>query len=253
MSGRTATFHAPAASQGMPATITAWLDRLVDWGLVITLFVAPLFMGGRYEIGRLVFVAAVCGTAFLWMLRQFFADRRCWREMGCEWLILAGFLLVLLQLIPISPAWRQWLSPEMSNILPLWSGNSMPVTGGWWNRLSFTPEATRAGMVMYVSYALLFLVVVQHLQDRQAIERQMRRIAMAAIGMAMLGWVQWLFSNGKFLWIYEHPIRSTKDAICGTFQNRNHFAHFLVLGTGPFFQLQLTNHQINGPVPKTKK
>ncbi len=51
--------------------------------------------------------------------------------------------------------------------------------------------------------------------------------------MAAFGIVQYLTSNEKFFWVYEHPFAVTSDGAKGAFTNRNHFAHFLAMGLGP--------------------
>ena len=56
---------------------------------------------------------------------------------------------------------------------------------------------------------------------------------LSAVGMAFLGVVQLLTSNGKFFWFYQHPFADTCSAAVGSFSNRNHFAQFLALGIGP--------------------
>ncbi len=210
------------------------LLRLVDAGLLGVIFLAPLFMGGRGDIGRLVYVALVCGTAVCWMLRQcLLADAR-WRWSGLEWVLLAGVLLVVLQLVPLSPAALQTLSPQISGLLPLWTTQVTAETQlGVWNELTLAPHATRTGLITLLAHAMLFLVLVQRIRDVQDVKRLVRWLALAAVGMAVLGLAQLLFGNGKFLWIYEHPSRDTYGVVKGSFQNQNHFAHFLALGIGP--------------------
>lgn len=208
--------------------------RLVDAGLVGVMFVAPLFMGGRGDIGRLVYVALVCFTAVCWLLRQCLLAEARWRWSGLEWVLICGVLLVVLQLTPLPPAALKALSPQLSALLPLWSAQSAPETQlGVWNQLTLSPQATRGGLVTFVAHALLFLVLVQRIGDVRDVKRLIRWLALAAIGMAVLGLAQLLFGNGKFLWIYEHASRDTYREVKGSFQNQNHFAHFLALGVGP--------------------
>ena len=210
------------------------LLRLVDVGLGAVIFFAPLFMGGRNDVGRLVFVAAVCFTALMWVARQGTLREARWRWSGAELILLAGLLLIALQLLPLPQFVQQALSPQIGALLPLWvpPGNAT-VHLGQWQQLSLAPQATRDGLVTYLAYAMLFLVVVQRIEQREDVERLLRWLGLAAIGMAVLGLAQFLLGNGKFLWIYEHPFRDTRDAVKGSFQNQNHFAHFLILGTGP--------------------
>ena len=210
------------------------LLRLVDAGLLGVIFVAPLFMGGRGDIGRLVYVALVCGTAVCWLVRQCLLADASWRWSGLEWILLAGVLLVVLQLAPLPPGVLRTLSPQIPGLLPLWTTQASPETQlGVWNQLTLSPQATRGGLITFLAHALLFLVLVQRIRDVHDVKRLVRWLALAAIGMAVLGLAQMLFGNGKFLWIYEHPSRDTYRVVKGSFQNQNHFAHFLALGIGP--------------------
>jgi O-antigen ligase/tetratricopeptide (TPR) repeat protein len=204
----------------------------VDWGLAAIVFVAPLFMGGRGAVGRLVLIALIAIVAVCWCARQCCSDRGRWRWSGVEWLLVAGLGLLVLQLSPLPLSLLNRLSPTVAELLPFWtSGADVPI--GEWTRLSLSPEATSAGLVIYTAYAMLFLVVVQRVNHVEDVERLLKLVGSAAVAMAVLGIVQMLLGNGKFLWVYEHPSRTTAGAIKGAFQNQNHFAHMLVLGVAP--------------------
>lgn len=210
------------------------LLRLVDAGLIGVIFVAPLFMGGRGDVGRLVYVTLVCLTAVCWFARQCLPAVARWRWSGLEWVLLGGVLLVVLQLTPLPPRMLNALSPKVGALLPLWSPQAASETQlGVWNQLTLSPQAARGGLVTLVAHVLLFLVLVQRIKDVQDVKRLVRCLALAAIGMAVLGLAQMLFGNGKFLWVYEHPFRDTYGIVKGSFQNQNHFADFLALGVGP--------------------
>jgi O-antigen ligase/tetratricopeptide (TPR) repeat protein len=122
-----------------------------------------------------------------------------------------------------------WLSPQISNLLPLWTGSSLDA----WQTLSLSPEETRAGLGLLVAYALLALVVTQRVGGVQDIERLLRWLTLATVLMAMFGLVQYLASNGRYFWFYQHPFTDTTSSVRGAFSNRNHFAHFMGLGLGP--------------------
>jgi len=110
---------------------------LVDAGLLGVIFLAPLFMGGRGEIGRLVYISLVCGTAVCWLARQCLLVTPRWRWSGLEWILLAGVLLVVLQLVPLPPGVLQSLSPQVPGLLPLWTTPAAAETHlGVWNQLS---------------------------------------------------------------------------------------------------------------------
>lgn len=216
---------------------TEWHQRLtfaVDAGIASTVFVAPMFMGGRGPVGRFVFVLCVAVTAMLWCARQCIGERTAWRKSGAEALLLAGLGLLLLQLIPVPASILSLLSPQISELLPLWSPSAeTAVLLGTWNQVSLHPFATQNGLATYVAYATLFLVVFQRFESRHDVERLLRLIAVATCIMAVLGLAQFLLSNGKFLWVFAHVSRDTTDVVKGPFQNQNHFAHLLALGIGP--------------------
>lgn len=215
-------------------TLRATLLRAVDGGLLAVIFLAPLFMGGRHPLGALMYVAIVCFTAVAWSASQCLAGGRSWIRSGAEvWLILC-VLLVVVQIVPL-PWWLlSRLSPAISDLLPFWSGDTDPALRlGTWSQLSLMPAATREGLIMLLAHGLLFLVVVQRVRKLGDVQWLLRCLAGTVIAMAALGLVQLLFSNGRFLWIYEHPFRDTRSAATGAFINCNHFAHFLALGVAP--------------------
>lgn len=208
--------------------------QLVDLGILAVIFFAPLFMGGRGPVGKFVFVSIVCATGVAWAVGQCRLAHGHWRRSGVEWLLLAGIALVALQLISLPQSVLARLSPSIHDLLPLWSSDSSAtVRLGQWSTASLTPDATRGALIVLVAYIMLFLLVVQRIQSIEDVARILRWVAIGTIGMAVLGLLQLLVGNGKFLWIYEHPSRDTFRVVKGAFHNQNHFAHFLALGVGP--------------------
>jgi tetratricopeptide (TPR) repeat protein/O-antigen ligase len=212
----------------------ARLDRLIDAALASTLLVAPLFMGGRGPTGKLVLVLLAAVATVAYFAQQSLREQGKWRWSGTEWLILAAAMLVVAQLTPLPQALLHGVSPAISDLLPVWQdGTPQNVRIGTWSTPSLTPDETRGGLTMVLAFASLFLLFIQRLNSITDIERYMKWMAVAAAAMATLGMAQLLFGNGDFLWIYDHPSRDTLTKVNGTFQNQNHFAHFLALGVGP--------------------
>jgi len=218
--------------------LSASLLRLTDFGLMAVIFLAPLFMGGRHPFGRFVFISIACFTAVAWMLRTCFRSDEKWRLSGAEGVLLAGLLLIVIQLFPLPHNMLHWLSPNIAELLPLWSSETETATGfSSWSQITLTPQDTGAGLVLFLAYGMLFLVVVQRIRSLDDIERLLCWIAAAVVGMSAVGLVQFLLGNGNFLWLYEHPSRTADFPVKGTFANQNHFAHFLALGMGPLIWL----------------
>lgn len=212
-----------------------FLPRVTDACLVGSIFVVPLLMGGRHEVGQFVLTVLVVTAAWAWALRMSIrTDGPVWRPTAATPLLLLGALLLVAQILPLPPGLLKSLSPNAADALPLWfSGGESAAQLGQWQCLSFTPGETLASLVIFLDYALLFLVAIQRIEKIEDIERLLRWCALTAVVMACIGLLQLLFGNGKFLWFYEHPLSLAAGAAKGTFTNRNHFAQFMALGIGP--------------------
>lgn len=210
------------------------LHSVVDYCLLGLILLAPLFLGGRHPVGRLVFVSfsvlTVCSSILVICLRP----KHPFRVTGRELLLLAAVGLLLLQVLPLSPLLLNRLSPATAELLPMWNVDGGGGTHlGPWHTISLIPQATWINLVMLGAYGLLFLAVFQHLQKLEQVERLLKFVAAGAVFMAAVGLLQFFVGNGKYLWIYEHPFRDATGCVKGPFQNQNHFAHFLALGIGP--------------------
>jgi O-antigen ligase/tetratricopeptide (TPR) repeat protein len=233
-------FDSPAASRTRLASAleTAprrWLARVVDAGLVGIPVLAPWFMGGRHPLGELVVVLLSVVVALAWLGRRALDPRDAtWTRSPAEWVLLGGIVLVVAQIIPWPQPVLDCLSPHTRDLLPLWRGDaSVPGTLGTWSQVSMTPEWTRAGLTLLLSYAMLFVVAVQRLKTVDDIGWLLRWIGGAVALQAAFGIVQYLTSNGKYVWIYQHPYRSSLGVVTGAYINKNHFAHLMALGLGP--------------------
>jgi O-antigen ligase len=214
--------------------LDAWLLRSVDVCLAGCIFIVPLLLGGAHPLGPLAVTALSAAAASAWMLRECCGRQAGWRSTPALPLLLGGVVLALLQIVPLPPQWLQRLSPGTLAALPLWSGqgDAAPRLGSW-QTISLTPALTRAGLSLFLAYGMLFWVTVQRIGRLGDVERLLRWCAMAAVGLAAFGLVQFFASNGKFFWFYEHPYCNTSDGVHASFGNKNHFADFLALGIGP--------------------
>ena len=238
--------HTASLSHGSPFAETCL--RVVDAGFCGTIFIAPLFFGGRHDLGRFVFVVFACITALAWCCRQIALGGGKWtRSTIAHGIVVASIALVGLQLIPLPNQWLEVLTPRTSQLLPLWSANSSgePHLGNW-QTLSLTPSSTQLALAMLLAYCLLFMTAIQRLRETSDIERLLNWIALSSICMGVFALVQYAFSNGLFFWFYQHPHRSMIGNVTGSFTNRNHFAHFLVLGVGPLLAWIMRRQQSEG-------
>jgi O-antigen ligase/tetratricopeptide (TPR) repeat protein len=216
------------------ASVDRWLLNVVDLGLAGIILVAPYFFGGRHDLGRLVFVSLVAVTAGAWWLRQSIRSESGWRPTFAHGILLLAIGLVALQIVPLPATWIERLAPRNAGLLPLWQsqGDASALLGRW-STLSLTPHATTKALALLLGYSLLFVVVVQRINDAVDVRRLLRWIGVSAVIMATFGLLQYFTSNGLFFWFIEHPFRHADAYVNGSFINRNHFASFLVLGVGP--------------------
>ena len=223
--------HAPA-----PGTdrLSAQLLQIVDGGLAGVIFIVPYVMGGRHPLGQLILAALAVLMALAWAIRQSIRPHPTWRPTWALALISAGAILIVLQMIPFPRSLLEWFAPRHENILPLWNA-AQPGTAylGAWSFISFTPTETQASLVLFLTYGLLFFVTVQRIKIIDDVERLLRWCAISVVCMALFGLVQYLAGNGKFFWFHSDPFTGTFEGAKGSFTNKNHFAHFLALGTGP--------------------
>ncbi len=142
-----------------PRTVAEACCLVADVGLLGVLWVAPLAMGGRFPVGRLLLVALIVLVAASWFSAKLFSERRVWRWSGAELLVGLAIALVAFQLVPLPTTTVAKLSPAIRQLLILQSeqpellSESQTVAG--WGRISLVPHATRAGLSMAIAYGLM--------------------------------------------------------------------------------------------------
>lgn len=233
--------------------INALLLQIVDSCLAGVIFIVPFVMGGRHPFGQLLLASLAITMALAWAIRQSISERPSWRPTWALAVLSAGAILVLLQTIPLPKAILDIVAPNHAKILPLWQGGqAASAFCNGWSYISFTPEDTRGGLILFLSYGLVFFVTVQRIKTIQDVERLLQWCAVSAICMAVFGLVQYflgkfLLGNENFFWFYSHPFSIISDGVKGSFTNRNHFAQFLALGTGPLIWWLLSSMQHTRP------
>lgn len=205
----------------------------VDVGFAGALFVVPLLMGGRTAPGQLALVVVSCWLAAAWAVHQIFQSKTHWKWTGAELLLLGGAGLLMFQITPLPASLVEQLSPHVAETLPTWypSEAGAPVMGEW-HYLSLSISETRAALITFACYAVIFFVAVQRMQTRQDVEGFLKWICLGAGGMAVFAIAQYATSDRKFFWFYDYPF-TTAWVVQGSFTNRNHFAHFMALSVGP--------------------
>ncbi len=222
------------ASLAPSGSIEQMLLSVVDLGLVATVFLVPLILGGRVALGQFVLVALALGVTVCWTACQSLRASAVWRRSATTPLLVVVVLLIGLQLVCLPAGILQMLSPKIAQILPMWgAAGDTSITLGTWSTISLTPAATRDALILVVAFVLLFITASQRVRETADVERLLRWMAIATVVLAVQGLAQRFVSNGKFLWCYDHACFNPDMWLSGSFTNRNHFAQFIALGVGP--------------------
>ena len=198
--------------------------------VVLAVVLMPLGMGGRHPLGQLFLSSAAIAAAGAWLVRCYHTSDSGWQFTILDLLSVAGLAVAIFQLLPLSANLIRGISPHLSALLPCWTDGAW--TLGQWNTLSLTPGETFVGIGIFVAQTILVGCVFQSIRSSQDIERILLIVAIATGLMAALGIVQYLTSNGNYLWFYEFAFNDTRSIVKGTFSNRNHYASFLAIGAG---------------------
>ncbi len=210
------------------------LLRVVDGGLFGVICIAPFFFGGRHDMGRLVLVSLIAVTAAAWFIRQATLKKAAWPRTNAFAILLLAAGLLVFQIVPLPPEWITRISPNTAKLLPLWtSGGSDVAHMGTWRPLSLISHETTKSLAMLLSYGLLVAVVAGRIQNMADVRRMMVWVALSAVLMATFGLLQYFTSGDRYFWFYNHSHRSASQNLSGAFINRNHFAHFVIIGLGP--------------------
>lgn len=212
------------------------LQRLGDFGLAGCLVLVPLLLGGRHDAARLVYACCVTAAAVGVFGRLAARDER---PALPRWLVavLAGALLLVgLQAAP-TPGWLRSWGPDVGvALLPLWAQGSAL---GEWRTLSLNPAETRESLSLLAANALLLATFVARLRSIDDVRSLVRADGLCSAGLVGVALLQFAGGSDKLLGVYDHPFTDFGRTLKGSFTNKNHFAHCVLLGLGPVAWLAL--------------
>ena len=88
-----------------------------------------------------------------------------WQLSVLDLLFTSGIAVAVIQVIPLSAALINSISPHLSTLLPCWTDG--PWTLGQWSTLSLTPSETSVGIGIFVAQIILVGCVFQSIQSNQ--------------------------------------------------------------------------------------
>jgi O-antigen ligase len=206
-----------------------WENRLNIFDILILVFLvamvvlAPLAMGSVTPWARnAIVIGSLCVTA-LWIMQMAGKGRLLLLR---DPLLLVPIILfvgiLLLQLLPLAPDTLNAISPATAEIYE----NTLPdyPASGEARTISITPYNTEWEIRRLAAFLLVFLVIAHTFRTRRQVMTLL--IALIVIGSfeAVYGLAE-RFSGGNHIFWNERIFM--KEAVSGTFINKNHFAGFL--------------------------
>ena len=215
--------------------------------LAIALVAVPLAMGGRHPLGQALLTAAAIAAVVAWTLQSWREGDGTWQFGVVDALVIAGLAIGFLQVVPLPEGWIRAISPNLYPLLPCLDGS--PGSLSRWERLSLTPGETLACLGILLAQGGFVAVLAQRIRSVQDVERVLVVVVCSTALLAVLGVVQYLAGNGRYLWFYDFAYNDAGGAVKGTFTNRNHFASFLAAGCGAVIWWVLARPIAAGPPP----
>jgi len=240
MPSRHRTFAPSTTSPRGTGSRAERLVQVVDVCLAGLVLFAPYFLGGRHPAGQFVFVTLSVVMAAAWCWRQWLLGSSSYRFSGVEILLIGAVLVLALQIVPLPARVLHTVSPATQRTLALGPGHELLSA---WPTISLAPNLTRDALAVLLAHGLVLLVVIQRVRTLADVQRVLWLLAGGAVLMAVVGLAQYALGNGRFMWVYDHPFRTTDGGIKGSFINRNHFAQFLALGIGPLVWCMVTGRR----------
>ncbi|MBN1663687.1 MAG: O-antigen ligase family protein [Deltaproteobacteria bacterium] len=127
-------------------------------------------------------------------------------------------------MLPLPPAVLQAISPAALATYRDF-GNYPP---GTYHAVSLNPYATRQALILFLSYAAVFFVVISHYRTKAQVKSLVKTILYMGVFLVIFAIVQKLTWNGYIYWIYpiDEALKS-EFSIWAPFINRNHFAGYM--------------------------
>lgn len=139
-------------------------------------------------------------------------------------------LATAFQLVPLSPAVIEELSPKAHEILSFTLGPFALYAEDAWRPLSLAPPETARELLRLVGLAAAFLAARNGLTERGDLRRLLASLALVGVALVGIGAIHQVSGARAILGLYRSP-GAMSQFFNSTFVNPNHLAAFLVLAT----------------------
>ena len=229
-----ATVPQPAAVPSPRQRFARALHAVLEFVVLLLVCFAPWPFGSVHPIFEFILFAGIGVVLALWSLSILVAWRFTWKRCPVT-LCLAGLVVIgVIQLAPLSPGIRSWLSPNGEKLLARLKptvpeeivagqrAEAMPQRGD--ATLSLYPTGTRLTVLRLLGIFLLFAAV----RNTYASKESLRRLGFVCLAngaaLALFALIQFFTAAAPHFIFWDIP---TGGQVFGPFINRNHFAFFV--------------------------
>lgn len=195
----------------------------MEASVLLALFAAPLFMGGRHSMGRLA-LAAACVPGILGIFIRMLNGGTTPIQKKHLAILAACLTIPLIQSYPLDREVVNVLHPGREQVL---KPDQPLLNHGPKTTLSISPATTQKAIPLIIVLICVFVVFTCRIETLKDIEWLMRILMWSGLCIAAIAILQANFGNGKFVWWYEHPFRDPGRIPRGPFQNENHLSSLL--------------------------
>lgn len=204
---------------------TKVFDAVIEKGIIFLLIFTPLVFGTVHPWSISIMETAIFIVLGAWLFKMAFLREismiKTPLSLSIPVAALAG--LMIFHLMPL-PEWvLKNISPSTIRIYLTFTDEETLKT------ISLYPGATLDSLIALISYAAVFLVVVNHYRTRKQVERIFHIIIGMGCFLAVFAVIQKLTWNGRMFWFYplREGLSSNRSYIWGPYINHNHFAGYM--------------------------
>ncbi|MFZ1059504.1 MAG: hypothetical protein WAP47_09970, partial [Candidatus Rokuibacteriota bacterium] len=159
----------------------------------------------------------------LWILRMSAERRLEWRRTSLDVPLALLIALVLVQLALGNRPLVTWALalPTADPTLPV------ALVTPFWRLGTIAPPHTARSLLLFLTYAATYVLVVNLIRTRQQLDRLVRTLLLLGGLLAFLGLLEYLAGEAWLLRWRQDPF--TRGRLAGTFANPDHFAAWLAM------------------------
>jgi tetratricopeptide (TPR) repeat protein/O-antigen ligase len=198
-------------------------DNLIDIGLISLIIFTPLAFGSTALWAVMIIESIALMLLAIWILKMLANSEISYIKTPLNIFIILFLLFIIFQLLPLPLSFIRLISPNTDNLYKFTLAN-FPESLNHGMSLSIYRYATVMETVKWLSFVLIFLVVLNNLRGKKRINRIINVMIVTGFLVACFGVIQKFTWNGKIFWVKE---LARGGSPFGPYINYNHFAGYM--------------------------